>query len=609
MRNFKDIEELIRSLVMKETSKVFIFAGAGSGKTYTLVKILEGLKEAYGVNYAREGRTVGVITYTNAAVDEIKRRIFYDSLFAVSTIHSFIWECIKDYQKEIKRTFLRIIEDKISELSDEIAKKTKATVLQRELEDYRQKKEEVEKRNRFTYSPGGTKSDMNSLNHSEVIKIGTYMIKNLHKVQKVIAAQYPFILVDESQDTNKLMVEALFEMKKVCGDRFCLIMIGDEKQRIYMDGVKSLSKDQKNYWDSFTLRVNHRSDNRIVTLGNNIASRIEEDASLNPKQDAGQGYVRLFLCPVIEDFHRQEEIEKSVIERMASITKDSKWVEQDVKILILEHKLAALRLGFLEFFEAINSVDSYKSGFLAGNISEMAVFKNLVVPLHYAIASAEKEGENHQRLNIIKKYTNFSDSSTESNEILKKKRSDYVKAVKRLEQAIVEDQSIGNIVKIIIEEEIYSLHAVLSNAVSDGYSDENAKDEEKAWHRVLSLPISHVLKYYNYIGDHTKYGTQQGVKGLQFDRVLCIIDDKHTRGNSFSFEKLLGVKELSKQDVKNIEAGKENVNERTLRLFYVICTRARKSLAIIAYTEKPEKAKNTAIKNGWFEEEEIEIWN
>lgn len=46
---------------------------------------------------------------------------------------------------------------------------------------------------------------------------------------------------------------------------------------------------------------------------------------------------------------------------------------------------------------------------------------------------------------------------------------------------------------------------------------------------------------------------------------------------------------------------------RTARLFYVACTRAKKSLAIVAYTENEEMVRDTALANGWFLENEIYI--
>ena len=48
---------------------------------------------------------------------------------------------------------------------------------------------------------------------------------------------------------------------------------------------------------------------------------------------------------------------------------------------------------------------------------------------------------------------------------------------------------------------------------------------------------------------------------------------------------------------------------RTARLFYVACTRAEKSLAIIAYTENIDKVRNTLTDNNWFYNNEIEVIN
>ena len=61
----------------------------------------------------------------------------------------------------------------------------------------------------------------------------------------------------------------------------------------------------------------------------------------------------------------------------------------------------------------------------------------------------------------------------------------------------------------------------------------------------------------------------------------------------FSYEKLFNVTPLSQTDIKNKEMGKENSIDRTSRLFYVTCTRAKESLAILMYTSNTERAKQT----------------
>jgi len=121
----------------------------------------------------------------------------------------------------------------------------------------------------------------------------------------------------------------------------------------------------------------------------------------------------------------------------------------------------------------------------------------------------------------------------------------------------------------------------------------------------MDLPIEVIRKYDDYVNHRTRFDTHQGVKGLEFDRVLVIIDDSEAKGFMFSYDKLFGVKNLSETDINNMAEGKETSINRTQRLFYVTCTRAKKSLAVVMYTNNPEKVKEEVIKKGWFKEEEI----
>lgn len=106
----------------------FLFAGAGSGKTHSLVKILQKYKNDYGQNLKSLNKQIAIITYTNAACNEIKARLDYDDTFWVSTIHSFVWNLVKPYQKDIKKWVIENISKEIIELEDKINKtKNKTT--------------------------------------------------------------------------------------------------------------------------------------------------------------------------------------------------------------------------------------------------------------------------------------------------------------------------------------------------------------------------------------------------------------------------------------------------------------------------------------------------
>lgn len=63
----------------------------------------------------------------------------------------------------------------------------------------------------------------------------------------------------------------------------------------------------------------------------------------------------------------------------------------------------------------------------------------------------------------------------------------------------------------------------------------------------------------------------------------------------------------TKTDLDNEKEGKDTSEDRTRRLFYVTCSRAQKSLAILAYTDNTEMLRKNLLHKGWFDSSEIEI--
>ena len=75
-----------------------MIAGAGSGKTTSLVKALAHLSRARAPALRRRGQKIACITYTEVAVGEIWSDVGNDALFHVSTIHSFLWTVVHPFQ-------------------------------------------------------------------------------------------------------------------------------------------------------------------------------------------------------------------------------------------------------------------------------------------------------------------------------------------------------------------------------------------------------------------------------------------------------------------------------------------------------------------------------
>ena len=63
--------------------------------------------------FLSQGKYVGVITFTNAACDEIKHRTNEDPIFHIATIHGFCWSVIQGFNNDIREFlnhFLKILE-------------------------------------------------------------------------------------------------------------------------------------------------------------------------------------------------------------------------------------------------------------------------------------------------------------------------------------------------------------------------------------------------------------------------------------------------------------------------------------------------------------------
>ncbi len=601
------VDETLEKCILSTPRKsFFLFAGAGSGKTYSLVLLLKKIHNSIGKDLLLQGKNVAVITFTNAATDEIINRLDYSPIFHISTMHSFVWEVIKHYQSDIKRLYCSYIEEDLKALEKKIKEtknKTTKTYLSsvEKLECQKERLAKAQTIEKFVYNPNGSNPEYNALRHAEVIRISARMIIESRMLQRIIAQRYPILLIDESQDTKKELVDVFFEIQRNFTDIFTLGLLGDQKQRIYADGKENIEDSIPTEWEKPVKRMNYRCAKRIIQLANDIGKDIDINAEQRPREDANDGFVRLFIIQQRDGLNK-DEIEQNVMRLMSEQTRDEKWaaIDADVKVLTLEHMMAARRLGFSSFFAPLYKVSKYQMTFLQGTVSEIEFFTKEILP----IAESIKE-DGRIALEILKKHSPLLSGQDTKNpyELYLKCREEAIKVA----NLVNENETIRVVVDEIIKSQLLIVPDVVKQAYMLNPSDiEDIVEEDiRAWVEVMDLPINMVRSYDDYVNHRSQFDTHQGVKGLEFDRVMVIIDDSEIRGFLFSYDKLFGVKDLSDADLKNKENGKETSIERTQRLFYVTCTRAKNSLAVVMYTNNSEGVKTETIKKGWFEESEI----
>lgn len=610
-------EEIYSCLSLEKPKSFFLFAGAGSGKTRSLVEVLKKFRDNNVTTLKRNGQKVAIITYTNAACDEIKRRLDFDSAFHVSTIHSFAWELIFPYTKDISNWLKNNLEEEISDLETKQAKARSATSKTyidraKKIHTKQRRRSNLDNVQRFTYNPNGDNLGKYSLNHAEVISIAAYFIHCKKLMQNILVKSFPILLIDESQDTKKDLIQAFFELQKNNTENFCLGMFGDMMQRIYADGQVGLGDNIPEDWAKPNKAFNYRCPKRVVTLINKIRSDVDGQEQIPSKVE--EGVVRLFIVDAQTSVDKLA-IENKVISHMLSETNDEGWGQEknDVKILTLEHHMAATRGGFSDFFAPLHEINKYKTGLLDGSLSGITFFSNKVIPVLKSLRSQDKFS--------IAKYIKENSRLLDGQKL--KDSSDAIKVIREAEEAVNDffelwsDENEPTMKQVLQKTHKLGLFDIPDVLVPLAESNEEnvskeAKDEEdesdpniNAWEMALSCPFSQFENYLEYISEQSRYGTHQGVKGLEFPRVMVVLDDDEARGFLFSYEKLFQAKELSKTDLENQKIGKETGVDRTKRLFYVACSRAEDSLAIIAFTKNPHKVKEFVLNEGWFLKDEI----
>lgn len=580
-------------------------AGAGSGKTTSLVKALDHIGRSRGAKLRRSGQKIACITYTEIAKDEIWGDVGNDPLFHVSTIHSFLWSLVAPFQNDVREWTLRRLEARIAKLEEEAAgfsSRTQARTRDKNREDilrYQAYLDPVARVGRFTY---GTGSDYPKgiLGHDDILRMGAALIAERPLLRSLFARKYPVVFVDESQDTNPEVVDALIAVDRQEGERFCLGFFGDPMQKIYTSGYGAIPCEPG--WKLITKPENFRCPTSVLNVVNRI--RADGDGLVQVSgRDAVMGTARIFILPA--DGQRSARL-LSVRGWLSEANADPLWLDDgsdgDVRVLVIVHRMAALRLGFGDLYAAMNdrAPSSLKEGFLDGTSWAVRPFLDYLLPLADAVDTDDGFGVVSLLKANCPRIAKEAVAGTDPAALLTELRTQ----VQTLAGMISEtgDASVGDVVRFVHEIRLTNLDErflpYLAGAGGGANAEEN--DEVAAMAAYFDCPAKQLRGYRTYIEDESPFATHQGIKGAEFERVLAVLDDSEGRHNQFSYEKLFGIAPPSKTDEQNAAEGKETVFDRTRRLFYVCCSRAVRDLAVVLFSADVALAERKVRETGIF---------
>lgn len=601
-----DIE--LRECLDEQPARSFVMvAGAGAGKTTSLIKALQHLAVTRGSALRRAGQKIACVTYTEVAVHEIWGDVGNASLFHVSTIHSFLWSVISQFQVDIRHWVADRIREKITLKQEHHDKpRTQQRTKDRLILEIGELEIEMACLGRvpqFTYGMGSDYA-AGILGHDDILKLAPACIEAHPLLRQLIANRFPYIFVDESQDTNPIVVEALRRIA-VEQPNICVGFFGDPMQKIYMTGAGPIVLEDS--WREITKPENFRCPTSVLDVVNAIRSTgdgleqtrgrtIEVDGIFQPVIGSAQ----IFVLPA--DEHRTVRLD-AIRRWLRQTTDDPLWLsdntEADVRLLVLVHRMAAARLGFPNLYAALHdqAPDSLKSGLEDGSAWPLRTLLKTILP----IVLAARAGDQFTIMDYLKAECPLLQPERVRNQDVPAILQALQNGVNILVNMLGEESN--TTIKEILTHVRMNEMLLLDERFNPFLEAEPVDDGTSGFKNLvafLECGATELWGYRKYIEEESPFATQQGVKGAQFERVLVILDEEEGSHSHFSYGKYFEFVPLSERDEENIEAGIDSVLDRTRRLFYVCCSRAVKDLAVVIFTPEVDQARAAIQRMGIF---------
>lgn len=636
----KDINECLDSF------ESFCFdAGAGAGKTYALQKSIEHILKTEGENLKLRNQKILCITYTNAAKDEILSRLGKNSAILVSTIHEFLWEFISIQQElltiEHKNKIideLHTIDHKINEnslynsvnlsdfqnaiseedfleyfynLASSPAKDFKKKIieyneyfepylsnvgtfrslvknvfkkykLEETLKDIKNKKSK-----KIIYNPVQNRDKLENytISHDTLLLYCKNIITEQDILKRIFSDRYPYILIDEYQDTDIKVVDIIDSIKEYSNSRKNLVVgfFGDSLQNIYGSGVGELPKKDK--YKSIEKVFNRRSSKQIVELIEKI--RNDDFGQRSIYTDFDNGSYNFYISG--DDFN------------IDTFLQENRLINNTACLLMKNDDISKAR-GFDEILSVLKKFPRFSGAnfenvsdeFLQNNLQHIGWFLREV--LNFIDFIQKTRDDNSTVREIIQFATPYKSILTFA------ELKQFIGNLSGIDLSTLSiDRCIDEIANI---QEPISGNDILKKIFSLDNTDENillniknraydyfyySQDSEESEREMtfidefFNLDVSYFIKWYSYIFDDSKntgvnYYTLHGSKGLEFDNVVVVLQDNFAKKRDYCkyfFENY------------NTSTGADPRFKEVRNLLYVAFSRAKKNLYVIYKKNNP----------------------
>lgn len=309
MINYEKLNKFQYEAVMHDKGPALLLAGAGTGKTRTLIYRVAHLIES-GVS----PESILLLTFTNKAANEMKERaekMLKDKCgITACTYHSFCVKMLRFYGKMAgispdftiisgpdEADIIDIVKSELnfqklknmpsasvfaSMLSTCVNKRLTLEELLKEQKYWRFRQNE-RKLLLLREETKKYKEEHNLFNYDDILLKFDQMLTDYSNIARRIEDTYRYIMVDEYQDTNTLQDSII---RKIRTKNTNLMVVGDDMQSIYKfrgADVQNILSFPKRYTDCkvIYLTENYRSSQEILNLANHVMTNATEGYQKN----------------------------------------------------------------------------------------------------------------------------------------------------------------------------------------------------------------------------------------------------------------------------------------------------------------------------------------
>ncbi len=538
-------------------------AGAGAGKTYSLVAALKRLIAERGPALIRAGQKVACITYTEVARNEIAQEIEDHPAILVNTIHGFSWAFLRQFQKALR--------DLVGEMED--------------------RKEKVEQGGGIGSKPVdydlgffGVDMDRVTLSHDDIPEMMAKLLQK-EKFRRILTQQFPVIFIDEYQDTHRQFMEAINEhfLKPETGPLVGLF--GDHWQTIYRSEYELAEYPIK----EIAKGSNFRSVPAVVDVLNKLRPELHQ-AVHDPeaKGEARFFHTNAYKGQRTNDRHSKEDLPPDLArctrENLMQRLQAEGWDLSRTKVLMLTHNVLAAEQGYPNLAEVFSGRNDL---FVKKEDPTIKFFAEVVEPI-CAAYGASRYGDMFRAFGSGPAIAKHEDKACWRRDMdaLQKLRAegtvgqviDHLKVTRRPSPP---DRVLRR------DEELIALNG-----------DPIPEDASALmrYSKLRDIPYGEVVEVIKFIEKLTAFATQHSVKGSEFENVLVVLGGGW---NHYNWPQLLELIETNALNAKNTKGF-----YRARNLFYVSISRPMTRLAVLATQSMPDTA--LAAVNRLFGHDNIE---